>query len=135
MTLSTDGLALPDDAKLRPVCGVVAVAAIAGITFAEAWSAMSKNRPASWQGWTHESERTAMLAEMGVKLVKLYANRTTLNALSKRLDPEARYIIRTNRHVVVVHRGQVLDQYGLRPISAKDGPCRKYVTSILRVEE
>lgn len=135
MTLTTEGLALPMDATRRPVCGVVVVAAVAGVTFSDAWGLLAGMHKPGWKGWTDERVRNTALMHYGVKLARIHVNRTTLNALAPRLDPERRYIIRTSRHVQLVYRGQVLDQGGWRPISPKDWACRKYVTSVLRVEE
>jgi hypothetical protein len=136
MALTTDGLALPLSAPYRPVCGVVVVAAVAGITFDAAWGLLAGMHRPGWTGMTHEETRTKALRHLGVEVVRcLISGRSTLNTLAKRLDPDRRYIVRTHRHVQLVHQGHILDQGGWRPITPKDWACRKYVTSVLRVEE
>ncbi|SFZ81633.1 hypothetical protein SAMN02983003_0605 [Devosia enhydra] len=134
MAPTIEGLALPQDARIGPNCGVTAVAVAAGVPFATAWALMAPAHGATWKGRSTEAERLTALAKLGVRVERIHVNRMTLNALAKRLDPTRRYIIRTTGHVQICKGGMMVDQRGARPI-AGDRASRKFVTSVLRIVE
>ena len=134
--MTLDGLACPDGVEYRPVCGVVAVAAAAGITFEAAWRALSVYYGPRWGGRTYDEHRMKALRKLGVKLepVRLPRRRLTLNAALRWFRPGVRYIVRTTDHVQIIKDDIILDQSGSRPVAG----CplrRKIVKNAYRIVE
>lgn len=136
--LTLEGLACPAGVEKRGVCGVVTVAAAAGITFDQAWALLSCFYGPRWGGRTYAHHRHHVLAALGVRLTEerrlTQGKRRTLKTLVRFLKPGVRYIIETTGHVQIVKDGIVLDQAGPRPVN--DGWAeRKRVQSVHSIVE
>jgi hypothetical protein len=135
-----DGMALPADYDtLRPDCGVVAVAVIAGISYAKARELLAAEgkRDGRWRGGTSLAQREAVLRRLGFTLhtVKVPRMRLETWALSRWARPEdqqQRYMVRVRGHVMLQQGLAVLDQRGRNNVF-KHWARRKIVTHVFVV--
>lgn len=126
-------LCLPSDIvhdpkiRKRPVCGVMATAIAAGITFTEAFNYYKnlyskKNR--RFKGPLYDYEYITAMKHFGVRVEELNEEIKNLfidYPISKfiahigLLDPDNVYLVITKNHVQLVYNGLVTDQGGTTP--------------------
>ena len=114
---------IPEGLKVSvPNCGIVAVAIATKRTIAEVTERASKsfNLPASWRGITTGFQRDHLMFQFGYELKPSVICNVWLQTVVKRLNPEVMYMIRTGGsrrgHVMIVHKGFVIDQGGPKPV-------------------
>lgn len=110
-----------DDLRKKPICGVLAVAMIANVTFARATEAIKNNMLPHQKrhgGKTYFEQRVNALKELGVPCeeLTLIGKPTLKNAIASYCDPNETYMIDTSGHCVTVRNGIVWDQYECSPI-------------------
>ena len=98
----------------KPICGVLSVAMIAGVTFAQATQAI-KNNMMPFQkrhgGKTYHEQRLGALEELGIQFRDMNVPRVTLaHCIHKYCDANRTYMINTSSHVVTVRNKVVADQ-------------------------
>lgn len=100
-----------------PCCGVVAVAAMAGVPFATAWNLLGQDRAHNWKGRTVHSARIAALYDLGynVNTVQLYGQWTLRAFVEKYAKHGRSYMVHVRGHVMVVRDDIVIDQEGAIP--------------------
>jgi hypothetical protein len=130
MNQQPDGFVLPDGAEGRrrqPICGVLAVAAVAGRSFQEVWDFMAPQMGPKWKGRTGPDDRAKALEYFGVR----FEARASCMPLSwfVRLvaRPGVTYLVRTTRHAQVVRDGWVMDQDGVVPIDKHWGRRKRVI--------
>lgn len=119
---------VPADAGRMPVCGVVAVAVAAGVSFATAWGLLGQlhdadvrgfrdkgNRRRVWRGETTFTDRACALFSLGVRWRHELMNVPTKFFVWDRdvARPGVTYVVSLGRHVVVYRDGLTLDQNGV----------------------
>ena len=134
-----------------PVCGVVAVAHVAGVSAETAFAEFKQHlqKTARWRGRTTEAERRRMLEHYKVRFELLgqprlkregRRGRPKLNTLGMQLQQWAElcaqdgvwYLVTTSRHCQVVRDGIVTDQGGTQQMRDFWGR-RKHVKSVLHI--
>lgn len=99
----------------KPICGVLSVAMIAGVTFARATQAI-KNNMMPWQkrhgGKTYHEQRMSALFELDLHPCELsFEGKPVLRkAIEENCLPNRTYMITTSKHVVTVRNNIVADQ-------------------------
>ena len=128
-----DNFNLPADAKLGPNCGVTAIAASTGQSFARVWNLCAKHltHRKRFRGGTIHSERLKVLDELGANYEVVPHERMTLQAFCQRVArPRTTYMVTTTRHVQLVRIiegvAYVLDQSGCKAIDEYRGR-RKFI--------
>lgn len=141
-----EGLARPADCPNGPVCGIVALAIAARISFSEAKRVYQSvfNRPGQWRGRSSQSERETVLEALGVqfrpiRVRKPEGEKGIRYSLVKWAEIAARrdvlYMVCIRGHVFMFKNGRVTDQrYQGTPVSAvRFKRCRvRYAIEILR---
>ena len=133
---------LPQDNKRGPNCGVTAIAASAGISFARAWSlcATAPSRATKrFKGGTVHRQRIEVLDHIGMPYQVMQLPKMTLQKFCDIAQEDTTYMVTTTRHVQLVRviDGQpyILDQTGCKPIEEYWGR-RKYITKdVLKMGE
>jgi hypothetical protein len=126
-----------DDLRKKPICGVLAVAVVAGITFAEATEVIKRNLM-PWQkrhgGRTYPEQLEASLRELNVNfhVLPIMEKLTLERWITKYCNPGKTYMIATSRHFVTFRDGIVVDQYEINPISVF-GARRCFVRQVLEI--
>ena len=134
-----------------PVCGVVAVAHVAGVSAETAFAEFKQHlqKTARWRGRTTEAERRRMLEHYEVRFELLgqprlkregRRGRPKLNTLGMQLQQWAEicahegvcYLVTTSRHCQVVRDGIVTDQGGTQQMRDFWGR-RKHVKSVVQI--
>ena len=142
MSQIIDNFNLPADAKLGPNCGVTAIAASTGQSFARVWNLCAKHlkHRKRMTGSTIHSERLKVLDELGADYEVVQHERMTLVAFCQRVArPRTTYMVTTTAHVQLVRiiEGQayVLDQRGCKPINEYWGRRKFIYRPTLRMGE
>lgn len=106
----------PADPSKWPCCGVVAVAALAGVSFPVAWEVLGRGRAHNWRGRTMHHMRLDALTELGFRhnTVAMFTG-VTLSKFALSCRPGRAYMVAIRGHVVVVCDDMVLDQDGILP--------------------
>ena len=144
---------LDKDLSKEPMCGVVAVAHVAGVPAAAAFAAFKEalSKTGGWRGRTTDAERRAMLARLQVEFASLDPPRhpragrrgrpkkraprymQLLEWTESHAEQGVTYIVATSRHCQVVRDGNVTDQRGTRAVQDFWGR-RKHIQTILKIE-
>lgn len=128
---------LTDKLKKKGICGVLSLAIIANVSFAQATQA-AKNNMMSFQkrhgGATYPDQLRGALKELGVRFgqYSIEERRNLQTTVRTRLKKDTTYMILTSRHVVTVRNGVVADQAEILPI-AEHCARRCFVTHILEI--
>ena len=96
----------------KPICGVLAVAIAAGVTYDVAHAACKRNMAAHRQrfgGKTGDGQRVKAMAELGVK-TEYVELKGSLKDVIEQLEPGIIYHIIYARHVISVKDGNIIDQ-------------------------
>lgn len=114
------GFEAPADYARGPVCGILGVAMVAGISFTESVTLFNQVRIArdpkarlfgrGWQGRTHDWEREAVLDLLGLSWGRWRLNDRTLRHFVLTSDPTWRYMVRTSGHIMTIHGHYCVDQ-------------------------
>lgn len=137
-----DGMTVPAGTRMGPVCGVVAVAAAAGVDFDTAWRVMEPLArvylPAAcrrgWNGLSTSRMREKALQQLGVGFHTVRFPRMQLRTFAEHARPGVLYMVRTTGHVQMVRNGSAMDQGGVRSISRWNGMDRKLVSHVIEIE-
>jgi hypothetical protein len=120
-------------------CGVVAVAACAGVPYATAWDRLKcitarRTRGRTWTGGTFYHERTVALAELGVDYTVHHLGRGMLFRTWARTQakPGVTYMVTITGHVVTYRDGVFMDQSGSGPVETSS-VGRKRMRSVLQI--
>ena len=137
-----DNFNLPADAKRGPNCGVTAIAASTGQSFARVWNLCAKHltHRKRFRGGTIHSERLKVLDELGANYEVVQHERMTLQAFCQRVArPRTTYMVTTTRHVQLVRIiegvAYVLDQCGYKAIDEYRGRRKFIYRPTLRMGE
>lgn len=137
-----DNFNLPADAKLGPNCGVTAIAASTGQSFARVWNLCAKHltHRKRFRGGTIHSERLKVLDELGADYEVVQHERMTLQAFCQRVArPRTTYMVTTTGHVQLVRIiegvAYVLDQSGCKAIDEYRGRRKFIYRPTLRMGE
>jgi hypothetical protein len=126
------------DLKRKPICGVLSIAIIAGVSFAKATETVKKNLMPYQKrhgGKTSHEQRLKCLDVLGVKYreVVLGVRRRNLRtSIALYCKPGKTYMINTTSHVVTVKNNIVCDQVEVTNID-KHGSRRCFVRNITEV--
>lgn len=96
----------------KPICGVLAVAIAANVTYDVAHEACKRNLPKHRQrfgGKTYDDQRRFAMAQLGCKIEDVNL-KGSLKTVIEQLEPGQTYHIVYARHVVTVKDGFVIDQ-------------------------
>ena len=128
-----DNFNLPADAKPGPNCGVTAIAASTGQSFARVWNLCAKHlkHRKRMTGSTVHIQRLKVLDELGADYEVVPHERMTLQAFCQRVArPRTTYMVTTTGHVQLVRIiegvAYVLDQCGCKAIDEYSGR-RKFI--------
>jgi len=125
-----------------PVCGVTAVAVVAGLDFLKVYDAMKKRegKRGNWKGRTRPEEIDRALKAHGVVATRMEmdnrrkAKRQTLKTFARGVDHSLPMILRTTGHIQVLKDGYVIDQTLSKPVPVSQYNGRnKYVRGIWMV--
>lgn len=109
----TCDLLIPNDNRKGPNCGVTAVAIAANVSFDTAWAMFRVWKTKQWMGCTHHFQRLHILEVLKVPFLELVpVRRETVEQAAQRL-PDGLYMVRINRHVMMMQGGRVADQGGV----------------------
>lgn len=115
----------------KPICGVLAVAVVADITFEEATNLVKKHMLPHQKrhgGKTYAEQRLGALDDCGVKYMPINVKRQTLLRFL-RDNPEGTYMIEVTGHVVTYKDGLVIDQSEIAPVE-EHWAKRKFVITV-----
>ncbi len=117
-----------------PNCGIVAIAVLAGVSYAEALAAFPK-RNGHWKGRTTTGARRFALFNLNREVDEHeWTPRMTLQRwMDEHATPGVTYFIRTSGHAQTVRNGHVIDQKGMVPISEYWGR-RKFVKEMMTLK-
>lgn len=124
----------------KPICGVLAVAVAAGVTYDVAHDAikraMHKLTPhrQRFGGWTQPNWQNDALSQLGVKFEEtIIASKKPklINAIAD-FEPDVTYIVGTPKHVQVIRNGVLIDQGKLAPV-ATCSQAKKHVNRIVKI--
>lgn len=127
-----------EDLVRKPICGVLAVAVIAGVTFKEATLAIKANMLPHQKrhgGKTYHEQRLGALKQLGVEFHdQLRLDRITLNHWLCSSNPISgtMYMINVTGHVIIYKDGFVIDQRGKVPYEEYPNK-RQYVRNVTRI--
>ena len=137
-----DNFNLPADAKPGPNCGVTAIAASTGQSFARVWNLCAKHlkHRKRMTGSTVHIQRLKVLDELGADYEVVPHERMTLQAFCQRVArPRTTYMVTTTRHVQLVRIiegvAYVLDQSGCKAIDEYSGRRKFIYRPTLRMGE
>ena len=121
----------------KPICGVLAVALCAGVSYDVARDACRRSMAEGRQrfgGRTHHKQRIKALSSLAVKFVDLTfnGNITLGNWVASYAVPGALYMVNVTGHVVAIRDGFVIDQFSRCHISQHTSR-RKQVKNITRI--
>jgi hypothetical protein len=117
-----DNFTYPEDGRGGGVCGVTAIAASTGITFARAFSlCASYSLKRRFTGGTTLEQRLQVLSHLGVDYKAIQMPRMTLKKFASwYAKPNTTYMVTTTRHVQLIRvidgEPYALDQAGCKPI-------------------
>lgn len=98
----------------KPICGVLSVAMIAGVSFAKATQAIKDNMLPFQKrhgGKTYHDQRLGALSDLGVRYRDIKVEKMTLaRCIHEHCHPGRTYMINTSSHVVTYRDGEVADQ-------------------------
>jgi hypothetical protein len=109
-----------------PNCGVVSVAACAGVDYATArtavWNNLPPKRRMNWKGRTYPNERTHALSELRVNFMTTwsrgYRQRMAFKTwAAQHAKPGVTYMVSVTGHVVTYRDGVAMDQGGLHTVA------------------
>jgi hypothetical protein len=124
-----------------PNCGVVSVAACAGVDYATARTAVWNNLPPSrrvdWKGRTYFNERTHALSELQVNFITTWSRGHRQCMAFKTWEaqhakPGVTYMVSITGHVVTYRDGVAMDQCGLHTV-ATSRLGRKVMQSAIQI--
>lgn len=107
-----DGFVRERDRK-RPICGVLAVAIAAKVSFDVAFEACKRNMPKHRQrmrGSTYKEQRDAALRELAVKFTVINTEQSVRDFCQVRQDDGYVYILEVRGHVLTLRDGAIIDQ-------------------------
>lgn len=131
----------PSDAKGGPVCGVLAIAASTGTSFARVWAlCAAASRGKRFKGGTIHSERLTVLGKLGAAFDVMQLPRMTLQKFcDEYAQPDTTYMVTTTRHVQLVRvidgKAYTLDQSGCKHISEYRGRRKFLSCDVLKMAE
>lgn len=120
----------------KPICGVLAVAVVANITFAEATDLVKKHMLPHQKrhgGKTYAEQRYGALNDCGVKYMPLNVKRQTLLRFLRE-NPEGTYMIEVTGHVVVYKDGLVIDQSQIANVE-EHWAKRKFIIEVFEIAD
>lgn len=126
-----------EDLVRKPICGVLAVAVIASVTFHKATLAIKANMLPHQKrhgGKTYHEQRLGALKQLGIEFKDVMVRDFTLNRYfqSGMLNSRDMYMINVTGHVIVYHDGYILDQRGKMPF--EDYPNkRQMIKNVTRI--
>lgn len=102
--------------KTKPICGVLAVAVCAVVSFEEAHAACKRNLPSHrkrFGGRTFDEQRIRAMFDLKVKFVvwKHTPTCTVDEFVLQYAEAGKTYQLKVSRHVITVCNGWVMDQY------------------------
>ncbi len=109
----------------KPICGLVAMSLVAGVSLQESIEAYQKacvalgRKPmqGNWKGATyHRIRKYALEKLLNVDIEKTKHSGISLKTFAKYAEPNTMYMVRTTGHVQVYLNGCVVDQGGITPI-------------------
>lgn len=121
-----------DTPRHMPNCGVVAVATLAGISYADAHQLfrVTFNMPPRWRGRTQATQRRRIFKILGLPDDRIYGRMTFRRWVAEVFDPAINYEVTITGHVVAIKDGMMFDQTYSHGISPHRSPySRKYVRS------
>ena len=113
-----------DSATMRnkPICGVLAVAIAAGVSFDVAFAACKRNMPAHRQrmrGSTYQPQRDQALKELGVKFHifgKLEVEHLSVMEFCRKAEGNGlTYLLEIRGHIMTLKDGRLIDQHINKP--------------------
>lgn len=123
----------------KPICGVLAVAICAGVSYPVAFAACKRNMPAHRQrmrGSTHPSQREAALRELAVKFTDLtrhYRDFSVMSFCAGFADDDNTYMLKVRKHVLTLKGGFLIDQQRCIPWQNYTHPRIK-LKGVLRID-
>lgn len=100
----------------RPICGVLAVALVAGVSLDVAFAACRRNMPAHrsrMRGSTYDRQRDVSLSQLGVRFTVLPTNNLSViefAALREDANDPFNYILEVRGHVLTLANNRLIDQ-------------------------
>ncbi len=125
-----------EDLVRKPICGVLAVAVVAGVTFKKATLAIKANMLPHQKrhgGKTYHEQRLGALRDLGIKFHDQMWDKVALNRfITGAAQPDTMYMINVTGHVIVYKDGFVIDQRGKVPYEEYPNK-RQYVRNVTRI--
>lgn len=125
-----------DDLSRRGICGILAVAIAANVSYDKARAACKLFHPGKrLRGRTWHRQRMNALWSLGVRFVETEGEFGSARALldSGQLKRDTLYMLRVNGHAFCSFNGCVADQNGISNIAFRPGLGRKKVTHIVEI--
>jgi hypothetical protein len=99
--------------RKRPICGILAVALGADVSFDVAFQACKRNMPKHRQrmrGSTYKEQRDQCLKDFGVKFEVILTNRSVMEFCQYHENDGFTYLIEIRKHVMTFRNGHLIDQ-------------------------
>lgn len=139
--MAHDNFTLPADGRRGPNCGVTAIAASTGNSFARVWAlCKAQSGKSRFKGGTYHIDRLAVLNKLGAQFEIMQLPRMTLQTFcNKYAQPDTTYMVTTTGHVQLVRiiegKPYVLDQGGCKAIDEHRGRRKFIYKDTLRMAE
>lgn len=124
----------------KPICGVLAVALAAGVTYDVAAAALKQAmhdcdpKRQRFGGWTKPSWQNIALARLGVKFEEtvIKSRKPKLIDAIKDFEPGVIYLVCTPKHIQTIKDGILIDQGKLAPV-ATCSQAKRHVNRIVKI--